>query len=70
MSFTKDKVLDAASSAKEIVLNVSDFKLDEFGRYQLENVDWLEEIAGGEANAGCGNTGCGNAGCGCSSVSV
>jgi hypothetical protein len=44
---------------------VSDFKLDEFGRYELENVEWLEEIAGGEANAACGNTGCGNGGCAC-----
>lgn len=64
MSISKAKVLDAAASAAEIVLNVSDFKLDEFGRYELDNIEWLEEIAGGEANAGCGNTGCGNAGCG------
>ncbi|WP_155257428.1 hypothetical protein [Rhizobium leguminosarum] len=65
MSVSKARVLDTAASAAEIVLNVSDFKLDEFGRYELENVEWLEEIAGGEANAACGNTGCGNGGCAC-----
>lgn len=51
-----------AYESDEFVLNINEFTLDEFGRFELSEVAWLEEIGGGQ-NQGCSNTGCRNTGC-------
>lgn len=58
--------INSIDTGRSLDFDLSTFEIDEFGRYDVEDADMLDVVAGGWGNSGCQtqNSGC-NGNCGC-----